>query len=154
MSDDKPAEVEAALDPAKATSAEPTVLEQLKYWIPTTSDVDVLSQLARETLDRVTALTEYEDGKAGRVLTAVALLSAAAGAIYSSMLGNILPALSWIHRTTFNCVFFSYVTVDAVSVFLLLSAIYPWFHIPKYWRRKKSPTEPPKSMIFGPLIAE
>jgi hypothetical protein len=155
MSDEKMAKSEGERAAAKPTSTERSLLEHLKDWSPTSGDVEALSPLARESLDRVIALTEYEDGKAGRVITAIALLSAAAGAVYAGMLKEVLSTSAPLDRILFNCGFFCYAAADVVGVFLLLSAIYPWFNIPDYWRTKSGHAAgQPKSMIFGPLIAE
>jgi Family of unknown function (DUF5706) len=154
MSDEKAAKREDACDSAKPRGAERSLLEYLKDWTPTIGDVEALSPLARESLDRVTALTEYEDAKAGRLITGIALLSAAAGTIYAAMLKDVLPALPVPARVRFNYVFFAYEVVNAIGVFVLLSAIYPWFNIPKYWRRRAEASGPPSSMLFGPQIAK
>jgi putative hydrolase of the HAD superfamily len=139
-------------EPARPTSAEQTILARLKHWAPTT--VDKLLPLGRESLETVTALTEYEDGKAGRVLTAIALLSAAAGTIYAAMLKELVPVLPWWDGVIFNGLFLGYAGINGIGVVLLVRAIYPWFNIPSYWRKKKERSSGrPKSMIFGPLIA-
>jgi putative hydrolase of the HAD superfamily len=133
-------------------TAEHTILDRLKDWTPT--DLTKLLPLGRESLATVTALTEYEDGKAGRVLTAIALLSAVAGTVYAAMLKEVLPGLPWLDGVIFNSAFLAYAAVNGIGVFLLVRAIYPWFNIPAYWfKKKKSSSGPPKSMLFGPLIA-
>ena len=63
----------------------------LKDWHPSEDDLKIIQPLAKETLDRVTSLTEYEDAKAGRLLTVATILSAGSLAIYSSfrdVIGN------------------------------------------------------------------
>jgi putative hydrolase of the HAD superfamily len=130
------------------------VIERLTSWSPTALEVDTVSPLAKESLDTVTALTEYEDAKAGRLITGIALLSAAAGAIYAAMLKDVLPLMPVGVRIRFNYAFFAYEVVNVVGVFLLLSAIYPWFNIPRYWKRRAKASGPPASMLFGPQIAK
>jgi hypothetical protein len=136
MSDEKTAKSEKACDSAKPINTKQSPLEHLKNWTPTSDDVEALSPLAKESLDRVIALTEYEDGKAGRIITAIALLSAAAGAVYAGMLREVVSASAPLDRIVFNCGFFLYAVVDVIGVFLVLSAIYPWFNIPDYLRKK------------------
>jgi putative hydrolase of the HAD superfamily len=136
--------------PAKAER----VIEELKSWSPIAAEVDTLFALAKESLGTVTALTEYEDSKAGRLITGIALLSAAAGAIYAAMLKDILPVVPVAARIRFNYAFFVYEVVNVIGVFLLLSAIYPWFNIPRYWKRRAKAPGPPASMLFGPQIAK
>src|SRR5437773_2843759 len=116
MSDEKTAKSEQARDSAKPTSTERSLPEHLKDWTPTSDDVEALSPLAKESLDRVIALTEYEDGKAGRIITAIALLSAAAGAVYAGMLKEVLSASAPLDRIVFNCGFFLYAVVDVIGV--------------------------------------
>ena len=129
------------------------MIEQLKGWSP--QDVDAVLPLAKESLDTVTALTEYQDGKAGRIITGIALLSAAAGAVYAGMLKEVVSASTPLDIILFSCGFFVYAVFDAIGVFLLVRAISPWFHIPPHFRRQKNqPEGPPKSMVFGPAIAE
>ena len=52
----------------------------------TDADVDKCLGLARESLDEVKTLTEYQDQKTARLLTIVAFLTAAAGAVFSKVL--------------------------------------------------------------------
>ena len=130
------------------------VIERLKSWSPSAPEVDIVSPLAKESLDTVTGLTEYEDAKAGRLITGIALLSAAAAAIYAAMLKDVLPAMPVGARIRFNYAFFVYEVVNVLGVFLLLSAIYPWFNIPRYWKRRSKAPGPPTSMLFGPQIAK
>src|SRR6266513_2242606 len=125
MSDEKTAKNEETRDSAKPINTERGPLEDLKNWTPTSGEVDALSPLAKESLDRVIALTEYEDGKAGRIITAVALLSAAAGAVYAGMLKEVLSGAAPLDQIVFNCGFFLYAVIDVIGVLLVLNAIYP-----------------------------
>src|SRR5207248_4839444 len=71
------------------------------------------------------------------------------------MLKEVVSASTPLDVILFSSGFFVYAVFDVIGVFLLVRAISPWFHIPTHFRKQKNrPEGPPKSMVFGPAIAE
>ena len=52
------------------------IVAALESWSPAAGDLDHLSVSTSRSLEAVTHLTEYQDDKANRILTAMAFLSA------------------------------------------------------------------------------
>ena len=69
----------------------------LKELSPSHDELDDVLGHARETLDEVKALTDYQDGKATRLLTIIAFLSALAGVLFGK-LADLYPLHVWVAR--------------------------------------------------------
>ena len=116
--------------------------------------------MARASLDEVKGLTEYVDGKVGRLLVIVAFLTALAGAVFARFSSTyalprwdtiasdctyILPALTYT-------LFGAYTVIVAGSAFVIFGAIKPTFNEPAQWKGRSD--SPPKSMNFYARILD
>lgn len=132
-----------------------------KWQQPTSSELATLDSLTTRSLDAVTHLTEYEDEKANRILTAMAFISAFAGLLFAAVVGHYPPAfLQQLWRASPWCfflltlsygVFTMYGLVLSAGVALSLYGMKPRFNIPKGW---KSPGSYPKSFLFFERIID
>lgn len=127
------------------------LLEALSKWQPTTPS-EYLNG-ARWSLDTVTRLTEYEDEKANRILTAMAFLSALVGVVFAAVVQKC-PA-SYVSQLLARGYCFSafalsivyvlfplYFMILAIGATLTVLAVKPTFRIPKNW------SGVPGSMLF------
>jgi len=125
-------------------------------------EIEKVLPLARETLDEVKALTEYEDQKANRILTAMAFLSALAGILFSEISKNAFPpgstdlqcdviCLQAVGFALSKALFYGYVMFVAVGAFYTLWAVAPRFRVPKEWGRG---TKDVQSPLFYAKIVE
>jgi hypothetical protein len=80
--------------------------EKLKNWTPADGDLPNILKLVQRSLDTTTKLTEYEDGKAARVLTAVAFLSALAVGMHNLTLSN--TSKYWLVILVINAVYLAF----------------------------------------------
>ena len=140
-------------DEQEATELRETLLK----WEPTTPS-DYLKG-ARWSLETVTHLTEYEDEKANRILTAMTFLSALVGVVYAVVIdkcpASLISKLSDSgHRisawtvTTVYVLFALYFVIVALGAVLVILAIKPTFRIPKTWGGA------PGSLLFYAKIAK
>jgi Family of unknown function (DUF5706) len=118
------------------------VLEALSKWQPTTPNEYLPG--AQWSLKTVTHLTEYEDEKANRILTAMAFLSALVGVVfaavvqkcpmsYVSLLGARGYCFSSLALFAVYVLFPLYFLILAVGATLTVFAVRPRFRIPKTW---------------------
>ncbi len=118
------------------------LLEALSKWQPATPS-EYLDG-ARWSLETVTHLTEYEDEKANRILTAMAFLSALVGVVfaavvqkcpasYVSQLGARGYSFSAFALTTVYVLFPLYFLILSVGATLTVLAVRPSFRIPRTW---------------------
>lgn len=142
------------LDPAKE------IFDVLKNW-GKPSELDKFKDLTGKSLDTVTHLTEYEDEKANRVLTAMAFISAFAGVLFAAVVGHYSPyylqqlwkASHWrsIFLTSGYALFCLYALAVSVGVFWSLYGMKPRFNVPKGWKASGSR---PSSLLFFEKIIE
>ena len=130
------------------------LIEKLDAWQPPSDALDRIHEGAKASLAEVKALTEYEDGKASRLLTIVAFLSAVVGAVFSRFATEYpwlgfgafeIDPLSALVAATYIA-FFAYVLLVTISVLIILSAVKPRFNIPKTWTGSKA--DRPASTLF------
>jgi hypothetical protein len=119
-----------------------------------------LSQTAR-SLDTVTKLTQYEDEKANRLLTAIAFLSAFVATLFATIPSRFPPGSidklwneglhvrSMLLRADYG-LFCLYAVLVSVGVSMILYAVQPRFNVPKQTKSKKGP----KSLLFFQFIIE
>jgi hypothetical protein len=118
------------------------VLEVLSKWQPTTPNEYLPG--AQWSLATVTHLTEYEDEKANRILTAMAFLSALVGVVFAavvqkcpmsfvSQLGARGYRFSALALFAVYVLFPVYFLILAVGATLTIFAVRPRFRIPKTW---------------------
>lgn len=118
---------------------------------------DSLQTLTARSLDSVINLTEYEDQKANRILTAIAFLSALSGVMFSTLLpkykdGTILLIKHWnwsvwLYYISFGLFVFSLI----VGAALVIYALTPRFNNPPSWKEDKTD---PGSLLFFEKILE
>lgn len=131
------------------------LLVKLNGWSIPTEALDRVHDGAKASLAEVKALTEYEDGKASRLLTIAAFLSAAVAAVFTRFATDYpwpgfgafdTDRLSALTIATYAA-FFAYVLMVTISVLIILSAVKPRFNIPKSWT-PGSKADRPTSMLF------
>lgn len=115
------------------------------------------ANLARESFKEVLASDQHEDGKAQRILTAMAFLTAAAGLIFAELnRTGIGASLKFPFSTTYDYLpvcFFAFVATMIIGTLFFLAALGPAFNIPKVWRTKEK-TSYPRSLLFSQLILQ
>jgi hypothetical protein len=151
-----------------ATSVPPDPVAQiaplLSSWKkPIPADLPTLRELTAKSLDAVTHLTEYEDEKANRILTAMAFISAFAGVLFAAVIGHYSNAYLQQLKSASHCrfllveagygIFAIYATVLSVGVGFSLYGMMPRFNLPKAWK-SKLPGSFPKSFLFFEKINE
>ncbi len=130
--------------------------ELAKWPIPQTEDLKKLSELTSKSLDTVTHLTEYEDEKANRILTAMAFMSAFAAVLFAGVFAHyaseflqklraVAPCRFYLIETGY-AVFGLYALILSIGVAYSLYGMKPRFNVPKGW--KSSTTTFPKSFLF------
>lgn len=120
----------------------------------------MVHDMARASLDEVKGLTEYEDGKVGRLLIIVAFLTAMAGAVFSRFSATFpLPRMhelandsAYFWPLLTYSLFTAYAVLVAVSAYVVFGAIKPTFNEPKQWKARSD--GPPKSMNFYARILD
>jgi hypothetical protein len=133
---------------------------------PNAADVLTLRELTAKSLDAVTHLTEYEDEKANRILTAMAFISAFAGVLFAAVIGHYSTAYLQQLKTASHCrfllveagygLFAVYAIVLSIGVGFSLYGMMPRFNLPKAWKSPGSPPPKsfPKSFLFFEKINE
>ncbi len=144
----------------KSTSST-EILNELKKWLMPSQleddNLDDLFQLSERSLIEVKHLTEYEDEKANRILTAVAFLSTLAGVLYIGLVpkdttGSIVGAIQGrLAPILYHIVFGIYCLLTIVGAFLVIKAVRPKFYVPKGWSRGTSST-PPSFLFFEKIL--
>ncbi|KWV58234.1 hypothetical protein AS156_36170 [Bradyrhizobium macuxiense] len=128
---------------------------KLDGWSIPTDALDRVHDGAKASLAEVKALTEYEDGKASRLLTIVAFLSAVVAAVFTRFAADYpWPGFGAFGTDPFSALtiatyaaFFAYVLLVTGSVLIILWAVKPRFRIPKTWKAGSKPDRP-TSMLF------
>ena len=130
--------------------------EQLQAWTVPEGAIDRVHDAARASFAEVKALTEYEDGKASRLMTVVAFLSAVVAAVFTRFATDYSwPGLSemgltpgWLLPAATYATFLIYVLLVTWSVFRILDAIRPSFNLPSSWKEAAASRQQPESMLF------
>jgi hypothetical protein len=133
-----------------------TQLRELK-----SDQIDEILPLAKWSLESVTHLTEYEDEKANRILTAVAFLSALVSVAFAaivqrypfSVAGEVKGVSIHSHSVVLlivYCLFAFYFVLLTVGAAFTLYAVRPQFRIPTTWARTK--TEPGSFLFFKEIL--
>ncbi|MDA9398572.1 hypothetical protein XH79_07090 [Bradyrhizobium sp. CCBAU 45389] len=129
--------------------------QKLAGWDIPTEAIDTTQDSAKASLAEVKALTEYEDGKASRLLTIIAFLSAVVGAVFTrfvtdypwpdpgSVADNKMAALT----IGAYAAFLAYVLLVTISVIIILKAVKPTLNVPKSWDGAPSSGLPGRAMV-------
>jgi len=131
----------------------------LDEWTIGDDAIDSVHDGARASFAEVKSLTEYEDGKASRLLTIVAFLSAVVAAVFTRFaseyawpgFANFTLTIDWLFPAATYLAFLLYITLVTLSVLLILEAIRPRFNRPSSWTNGDI-SKLPKSMLFYELI--
>jgi hypothetical protein len=120
-------------------------------------DSEAIQSLTARTLDNVVHLTEYEDQKANRILTAIAFLSALSGVLFASLIpkyqdGTILLIQHWNKSVLFYYISFAiYLLFLIVGATLVVFSLLPRFNNPASWKEGE---KEPGSLLFFEKILE
>ena len=131
----------------------------LGAWNPTSPE-DYLEGV-RWSLETVTHLTEYQDEKANKILTAMAFLSALVGVVFAAVIDKCPYSLvSHLRASGYQCsaigliviygLFVLYFVLLGIGAALVVWAVKPRFNIPSTWHADKNPA----SLLFYEKIAE
>lgn len=134
----------------------------LKDWSIQGGDLEGFTQAAQRSLDTVTHLTEYQDDKANRILTAMAFMSAFAAVIFAVVPSRYpLSVLQLLLRDGLRpeaCLLFAlygvfvlYALTLTIGVVFVLHAVRPRFNVPRGWKPEGSK---PASYLFFEKIVE
>src|SRR5262245_1118331 len=133
------------------------IVDTLQSWAPTDEkELDALLELSKRSLDEVTRLTEYEDGKANRIVTAMAFLSALEGVLFAKFLDKyhmILLNDLWASSGLLICVpvlFFIYILCLILGIILIVYAVRPRFIVPAAWEQGAG--DPASFLFFRQII--
>jgi hypothetical protein len=149
---------EKKLDIASAVAA-------LKDWSITEDkdDLKVLTELTERSLKEVKALTEYEDGKAQRILVAIAFLAAVAGSVFTLAAKTFSDAgavvgifrtdlpVNWFASSVFAG-FCLYAVLLAIGAAYVIAAVRPKFNIPSQWSDAQRETFPTSFLFFKEIL--
>lgn len=137
-----------------AKEAITTIGEQLKSLPSDTAVLDAELKLARESLDEVTAQTDYQDGKATRLLTILTFMSAFSGLAFNRLAdGYPVSMITWTERwpsVNSVLVFSSYALFAAFALFATSGALVTFHAIRTRFRypREAAKDSKPGSMLF------
>jgi hypothetical protein len=119
-------------------------------------------ELSKRSLEEVKHLTEYEDEKANRILTAIAFLSALGGAIFVALVpknqdGVLLLLKDWNWSVWFFFILFAVFLILLISgTVFLVHALKPRFNIPRFWQKKPNSgsdqAEPDSFLFFEQIL--
>lgn len=148
------------MTPAQEPDPAKEIFDVLKNWVKP-SDLDKFKDLTGQSLDTVTHLTEYEDEKANRILTAMAFISAFAAVLFAAVVGHystsylqeLWKTSHWrfIFLTSGYALFSLYALAVSAGVFWSLYGMKPRFNVPKAWKTAGSR---PSSFLFFEKIIE
>jgi hypothetical protein len=133
----------------------------LKGWDIPEDHLSGISGAAQRSLEAVTHLTEYQDDKANRILTAMAFMSAFAAVVFAVVPSRYPLAMPLILlRTGFRgdaCLLFAvygvfivYALTLTIGVAFILHAVRPRFNVPKAW--KPDGSKPASYLFFEKII--
>jgi len=133
---------------------QPTALKaehfkRLDGWVAPDEALDQLEAMSRKSLDEVKSLTEHQDEKANRILTAIAFLSAFAGLLFQTWKAEDATGLL---ASSVEISFFLYAVTLVLGALLSIWAIQPQFNVPgrEIWNSK----DDVGSRLFFLLIVE
>ena len=139
----------------------------LKDWSIAPGDLSEMYAATQRSLDTVTHLTEYEDDKANRILTAMAFLSAFAAVIFAVVPSRYPLSFPFMLFRTGSrweaCLliasyvgFVFYAVALIIGVAFVLRGMSPRFNIPDGWRPDGNSADgkKPVSRLFFAKIAE
>ncbi|MBB3236937.1 hypothetical protein [Phyllobacterium endophyticum] len=127
---------------------------EVKHLAPDEDTLEDALKVARESLDEVTAQTNYQDGKATRLLTILTFMSAFSGFAFNRLAdGYPLSIISWVDkRSSFNSglVVVSYLLFAAFALLATSGALVTFHAIRARFRypRAAAKDRPPASMLF------
>lgn len=127
---------------------------ELKQLAPGPDDIENALKVARESLDEVTAQTDYQDGKATRLLTIVTFLSAFSGLAFNRLAdGYPLSMIAWTDRSLSAisvAIIVSYLLFASFALFATAGALVTFHAIRARFRypRAAARDKPPVSMLF------
>lgn len=129
---------------------------EIKLLSPTLKkdDLDDAMKLARQSLDEVTSQTEYQDGKATRLLTILTFMSAFSGLLFNRLAdGYPIAHLSWTDASSTTVSLFVIICYVVFAIFTLLAvsgALVTFHAIRARFRYPKEAAEDlrPKSLLF------
>ncbi|MGO7042188.1 hypothetical protein ACCS60_27955 [Rhizobium acaciae] len=127
---------------------------EVKHLAPDEGALEDALKVARESLDEVTAQTDYQDGKATRLLTILTFMSAFSGLAFNRLAdGYPLSIISWADKwSSFNSglVVVSYLLFAAFALLATSGALVTFHAIRARFRypRAAAKDRPPASMLF------
>lgn len=137
--------------------------ELAQLTIPADGDLETPLKLARQSLDEVKALTDYQDGKATRLLTIITFLSAFSGVLFGRFadtypLQTFLSGISISNTATYRSALvpLSYFLFILFGLLAVSGALVTFHAIRARFRYPKVASEngKPKSYVFFKPIAE
>lgn len=134
---------------------------ELDGWVASQGDLSLLLVQTARSLETVTKLTQYEDEKANRLLTAIAFVSAFVATLFATIPSRFPPGsitLLWSQSIHYRAVvlasvyvlFCIYAVLIGLGVAFIVHGVRPRFMTPKDWRSG----EKPKSLLFFQRIIE
>jgi hypothetical protein len=140
---------------------------RMSEWEIAKDNLPDLLQVTQRSLETVTHLTEYEDDKANRILTAMAFLSAFAAVIFAvvpsryplsfpiMLLRTGSPREAYLLLATYGG-FVLYALTLILGVAFVLYGMSPRFNVPKSWKPdgKMAENKKPASRLFFEKIVE
>ena len=134
---------------------------ELEGWTVVPNDLPLFLAQPARSLDTVTKLTQYEDEKANRLLTAIAFISAFVATLFGTIPSRFPPGSIvklWhegihVRAVALGAVygfFCLYAVLIGIGVAMIVHGVRPRFVNPRGWR---SGTKP-KSLLFFQGIAE
>ncbi|TCM76753.1 hypothetical protein [Rhizobium sp. BK068] len=127
---------------------------RVKQLAPDKDSLEAALKVARESLDEVTAQTDYQDGKATRLLTILTFMSAFSGLAFTRLSdGYPLSIISWADKwsaVNSGLVIVSYLLFAAFALLATSGALVTFHAIRARFRypRAAAKDKPPGSMLF------
>ncbi|TBE49921.1 hypothetical protein ELH06_12495 [Rhizobium ruizarguesonis] len=127
---------------------------EIKQLAPDKDALDAALKVARESLDEVTAQTDYQDGKATRLLTILTFMSAFSGLAFNRLAdGYPLSIISWADKwsaISSGLVVISYLLFAAFALLATSGALVTFHAIGARFRypRAAATDRAPASMLF------
>ncbi|RJP25077.1 MAG: hypothetical protein C4520_02880 [Candidatus Abyssobacteria bacterium SURF_5] len=154
----------AKASPSESRKISEPIFSELKNLDPAREDLGALLSFAKTSFEEVKHLTEYEDEKANRILTATAFLSALAGAIFVALLpkddnGSLMNYQMWSWTLwLFYSVFGLFCLLVVSGASFIIWSVRPRFNVPHDWSKgsppKSADLKNPASFLFFPKIIE
>jgi putative hydrolase of the HAD superfamily len=140
-----------------------TIVSQFETLTHAKEEISAKLEVLKYSLETVTHLTEYEDEKANRILTAMAFLSALAALVFTA-LAEKFPApyliALWRHGQCARACLLSvaylsfavFCTQLVLGSILCLKAIRPQFNIPSQWGKAPKGRIPASFLFFQKIL--